>query len=64
LQKARLIVYLAAALLIGGYYLIIASAPSLDYAVITRTLVAVFAMFCIYMWVPSFKGPGFDSKPR
>ena len=56
LQKARLIVYLAAALLIGGYYLIIASAPSLDYAVITRTLVAVFAMFCIYMWVPSFKG--------
>jgi hypothetical protein len=56
LQKSRPLVYLAAALLIGGYYLIIASAPSLDYAVITRTLVAVFAMFCIYMWIPSFKG--------
>lgn len=56
LQKSRPLVYLAAALLIGGYYLIIASAPSLDYAVITRTLVAVFAMFCIYIWVPSFKG--------
>ena len=56
LQKQRLLVYLAAALLIYGYYLIIALAPSIDYAVRARTIVAVFAMFCIYIWVPSFKG--------
>lgn len=56
LQKLRLLVYVVAALLVGGYYLIIASAPSIDYAVRARTFVAVFAMFCIYIWVPSYKG--------
>jgi len=56
LQKLRLLVYLVAALLIFGYYLIIANAPSIDYAVRARTIIAVFAMFCIYIWVPSFKG--------
>lgn len=53
--RQRLLIYLAAALLIYGYYLIIASAPSIDYAVKARTIVAVVAMFCIYIWVPSFK---------
>lgn len=33
LQKLRLLVCLIAVLLIGGYYLIIAPAPSIDYAV-------------------------------
>lgn len=62
LHKVRLLVYLVAALLIFGYYLIIASAPSIDYAVRARTIIAVFAMFCIYIWIPSFKGKtGFNN---
>ncbi|MDD4238788.1 MAG: DUF4153 domain-containing protein [Desulfotomaculaceae bacterium] len=55
LQKMRLAVYLISALLILGYYLILLPVPSITYAVTARTLVAVFAMFCAFMWVPSFR---------
>lgn len=56
LQKMRTVVYLISVLLILGYYLILLPAPSITYAVRARTLVAVFAMFCAFIWVPSFKG--------
>jgi len=56
LQKMRPIVYLISALLTLGYYLILLPVPSITYAVTARTLVAVFAMFCAFMWVPSFRG--------
>lgn len=55
LQKMRVIVYLISALLIFGYYLIILPVPSITYAVRARTLVAVFAMFCAFIWVPSLR---------
>lgn len=55
LKKMRLPVYLISALLILGYYLIILSAPSITFAVIIRTVIAVFAMFCAFIWLPSFK---------
>lgn len=56
LQNMRVGVYLVSALLILGYYFIILPVPGITYAVTARTLVAVFAMFCAFMWVPSFKG--------
>ncbi|ADY55877.1 hypothetical protein Sgly_1579 [Syntrophobotulus glycolicus DSM 8271] len=56
LKKIRLFVYLIGALFIFGYYLIIAPSPGIYYAVTARTIVAVFAMFCIYIWVPSYRG--------
>ncbi|MFA5383359.1 MAG: DUF4153 domain-containing protein [Eubacteriales bacterium] len=55
LRKMRLLVYLISALLILGYYLIILPAPSITFAVKIRTVVAVFAMFCAFIWLPSFK---------
>jgi hypothetical protein len=48
-------VYVLAALVTGVYYLIIAPMPSIDYEVGARTLVAVFSMFCAFMWLPSFR---------
>jgi len=56
LAKFRLVVYLLSALLTVGYYLIIRSVPNIDFAVSVRTIVAVFAMFCAFIWVPSFRG--------
>lgn len=56
LNQLRIAVYLMSALLIAGYYLIIRSVPDIGYAVNARTMVAVFAMFCAFIWVPSFRG--------
>ncbi|NLC06559.1 MAG: DUF4153 domain-containing protein [Syntrophomonadaceae bacterium] len=56
LAKARLAVYALSALLTLGYYLIISPVPAIDYGVGARTLVAVFSMFCVFIWLPSFRG--------
>jgi hypothetical protein len=56
LKRIRLVVYLLSALLIAGYYLIIRPVPNIDFAVSIRTMIAVFAMFCAFIWVPSFRG--------
>ncbi|MEA4926921.1 MAG: DUF4153 domain-containing protein [Syntrophomonadaceae bacterium] len=56
LQQLRLAVYVLSALLIAGYYWIIRPVPNIDIAVSVRTMVAVFAMFCAFIWVPSFRG--------
>ncbi|MEN6351588.1 MAG: DUF4153 domain-containing protein [Syntrophomonas sp.] len=53
LDRKRLVVYALSALLILGYYLILAPAPSISFEVQIRTFVAVFAMFCVFVWVPS-----------
>lgn len=55
IAKMRLFVYGAAALITLGYYLIIASAPNISFEVEIRTFVAVFAMFCVFLWVPSYR---------
>ncbi len=56
LAALRLAVYGVSALLILGYYLIISPTPAIDYGVGARTSVAVFAMFCAFIWLPSFRG--------
>jgi hypothetical protein len=55
LLKRRLLVYGISALLTAGYYLIIHSAPGISFEVMIRTFVAVFAMFCAFVWVPSYR---------
>ncbi|HEX3011668.1 MAG TPA: DUF4153 domain-containing protein [Syntrophomonadaceae bacterium] len=54
-QNLRLVIYIIAALLTAGYYLILAPAPDISFEVKIRTIVAVFAMFCIFIWVPSYR---------
>lgn len=56
LARRRIGVYVLSVLITLGYYLIIASAPAIDYQVGARTSVAVFAMFCAFIWLPSFRG--------
>ncbi len=56
LGKMRLFVYGVSALITLGYYLIIASAPNISFEVEIRTAVAVFAMFCAFLWIPSYRG--------
>ncbi len=51
----RLGVYVAAAALGLGYYLIIAPATTIDYWVGARTAVAVFSLFSAFVWLPSFR---------
>ncbi|MGI5921509.1 MAG: DUF4153 domain-containing protein [Syntrophomonadaceae bacterium] len=53
LSRRRAVVYGIAALLIAAYYTILLPAPSISFEVRIRTLVAVFALFCAFLWVPS-----------
>ncbi len=56
LSKLRLAVYGIAAVVTVGYYLILWPAPNISFEVVIRTIVAVFAMFCLSLWVPSYQG--------
>lgn len=56
LSKLRVFVYGLSALLTVGYYLILAPASSISFDVQIRTVVAVFAMLCVFIWVPSYGG--------
>lgn len=53
LAKLRWGVYVVAVLLTLGYYFIISPVPAIDYGVGARTAVAVFALFCAFIWLPS-----------
>jgi hypothetical protein len=55
LYKFRPGVYGISALLTISYYLIILPAPSISFEVMTRTFVAIFATFCAFIWIPSYK---------
>jgi len=55
LSEKKLWVYLAAMLLLGGYFLILLSAPEISNEITVRSLVAVFAAICIVLWLPSYK---------
>lgn len=55
LNQRRLTVYAISTLLIIGYYLILMPAPALSQEVTVRTFVAVAAMFCAFVWVPSYR---------
>ncbi len=56
LEKMRLAVYGISTLLTAGYFLIIWPAPEITSEIGIRTFVAVFAMVCAMLWVPSYKG--------
>jgi hypothetical protein len=56
LARLRWVVYALSALLTLGYYFIISPAPAIDYGVGARTSVAVFSMFCAFIWLPSYQG--------
>lgn len=55
LIRLRMPVYGAAALLTAGYFLILWPAPEISAEIGVRTMVAVFALLCAVLWVPSFK---------
>jgi len=44
-----------AAILTLGYYLIISPAPELGTEITVRTMVAIFALFIAFIWIPSIK---------
>lgn len=52
-SRQRPWVYLFSVLLTGGYFLILYPAASISFEVMIRTFVAVFAMFCAFIWLPS-----------
>lgn len=54
LAKRRWIVYGVSLLLIIGYFLILWPVPEVSAEITVRTLVAVFAMFCAFLWIPSY----------
>ena len=53
--EKKLWVYLAAILLLVGYFLILLAAPEISNEITVRSLVAVFAAICIVLWLPSYK---------
>lgn len=55
LEKQRLMVYGLSAVLTAGYFLILWPAPQISAEIGIRTFVAVFALVCTVLWVPSFK---------
>ena len=55
LTRLRWAVYALSALLTLGYYFIISPVPAIDYGVGARTSVAVFSMFCAFVWLPSYR---------
>jgi hypothetical protein len=55
LSDRRLVVYILSFLLTAGYLCILLPAPSISFEVTIRTVVAVFAMFCAFIWIPSYK---------
>lgn len=55
LSRARTAVYLISALLTAGYFFIIWPAPEISAEITVRTLVAVFALTCVALWLPSYK---------
>lgn len=56
LAAYRLAVYGAGLLLSAGYFFILLPAPELSLEITTRSIVAVFSLICMVLWVPSFGG--------
>lgn len=54
LLKRRLLSYIVSFVLTSGYFLILLPAPKLSMEITVRTLVAVFAIFSIFLWIPSY----------
>lgn len=56
LSARRAAAYVAGLLLTLGYFLILLPASEISDAVVIRSLVAVFALICIVLWIPSAGG--------
>ena len=59
LEKMRLWVYVGAAMLVGVYFWSLSPAQSIRFDVQIRTFIAVFAMFSLALFIPSYRD-GFD----
>ena len=55
LQKKRLLLYLAPLILLIGYFLILLPITDLNDRIVIRTIVTIFALVCIGLWIPSYK---------
>lgn len=55
LSGKRGVVYGAALLLLAGYFLILLPAPEISAEITVRSLVAVFALVCMVLWIPSYR---------
>ncbi len=55
LSEKRLLVYAVALLLLAGYFLILLSAPEISNEITVRSFVAIFALVCMALWIPSYK---------
>ena len=55
LINQRPFVYGVSLLLTIGYFFILWPAPEISAEIVIRTFVAVFAMFCAVLWIPSYK---------
>lgn len=56
LSGRRAAVYIAGLLLTLGYFLILLPASEISDAVVIRSLVTIFALICVVLWVPSSGG--------
>ncbi len=67
LKKYRVVVYGVSLLLIIGYFFILWPAPEISEEIGIRTFVAIFAMLCAVLWIPSCQdhsGKKTDAEPE
>lgn len=55
LSQKRFLAYGVTLLLIIGYFLILLPAPNISNEITVRSIVAVFALICIALWIPNYK---------
>ena len=55
LSGKRGLVYAVALLLLVGYFLILLPAPEISSEITVRSLVAVFALVCMVLWIPPYR---------
>ncbi|WP_243109365.1 DUF4153 domain-containing protein [Anaerophilus nitritogenes] len=55
LSEKRVLVYGGVLLLLAGYFLILLPAPEISAEITIRSLVAVFALVCMVLWIPPYK---------
>lgn len=56
LTGMRPAVYGAAAVFTTGYFLILWPAPEISAEIGIRTFIAIFALLCLVLWIPSYRG--------
>lgn len=55
LSEKRGLVYGVALLLLAGYFLILLPAPEISDEIAVRSLVTVFALVCMVLWIPAYR---------